>query len=301
MRYRTNGFFLTTLLYDWLIAPFVDFGFMRRAALGCILLSSSGTPLGILLMLRRMSLMGDAMAHAVLPGVATGFLLAGLSLPLMGLGGLIAGLIVALLVGLASRATHLKEDANMAAFYLIALALGVMLISLHGSSIDLIHLLFGTVLAIDALSLRYIAAATSVTLILISIFYRPLIADAFDPIFLRTIVRLPALYHFLFLTLVVINLVAGFQALGTLMSVGLMMLPAASARLWTRRLGSMILCAMVIAIICSLIGLLLSFHINLPSGPSVILSLGIFYLYSLCMGRVGSIRSRYFARRHFVT
>jgi zinc/manganese transport system permease protein len=288
-----------TIFYDWLIAPFADFGFMRRAALGCILLSCSATPLGILLMLRRMSLMGDAMGHAILPGVAVGFLLAGLSLPAMGLGGLAAGLVVVLLVGAASRATQIKEDANMAAFYLIALAMGVLLISLHGSSLDLIHLLFGTLLAIDTASLRYIAGATSATLILLSIFYRPLIADAFDPIFLRTMTRHHAAYHFLFLALVVINLVAGFQALGTLMCVGLMMLPAAAARLWTQRLGSMIGCAMIIAVSCSMIGLLLSYHINLPSGPAVILSLGIFFAYSILMGRVGSIRSRYFARRHF--
>lgn len=289
------------IFYDWFIAPFADFAFMRRAAIGCLLLSCATTPLGVFLMLRRMSLTGDALAHAILPGVAAGFLFAGLSLPAMGLGGLIAGIVVALLTGFASRVTQIREDANMAAFYLMALALGVLLISLHGSSVDLIHLLFGTVLAIDEISLYYIAGVTSVTLFALAIFYRPLIADAFDPIFLKVISRHSGFYHYLFLLLVVINLVAGFQALGTLMSVGLMMLPAITARLWASRLSMMIGCAIGFATAGSMIGLLLSYHINLPSGPAIILVLGLGYLYSLFMGRIGSIRSRYFARRHFTT
>src|SRR6201996_1326624 len=119
---------------------------MRRALVACLALSIGSGPIGVLLMLRRMSLVGDAMSHAILPGAAVGFLVSGLSLPAMGLGGMVAGLAVALLSGFVSRTTVLKEDASFASFYLASLAAGVLLVSLRGSSVDLLHVLFGTIL-----------------------------------------------------------------------------------------------------------------------------------------------------------
>lgn len=121
-------------IYSIFIGPFVEYGFMRRALVASIALGLGSGPIGVLLMLRRMSLVGDAMSHAVLPGAAIGFLIAGgLSLPAMGLGGLIAGLSVAVLSGIVSRTTALKEDASFASFYLASLALGVLIVSLRGS------------------------------------------------------------------------------------------------------------------------------------------------------------------------
>src|ERR687898_1969348 len=131
------------MLYDTLIAPFVEFAFMRRALVGAIALSLGAGPIGVFLMLRRMSLVGDAMAHAILPGAALGYLVAGLSLPAMTFGGILAGSLVAISAGLVARFTALKEDASLAAFYLISLALGVTLVSLKGSNVDLLHVLFG--------------------------------------------------------------------------------------------------------------------------------------------------------------
>ena len=135
-------------MYEAIVGPFAEFGFMRRALIGCIAISVGATPVGVFLMLRRMSLTGDAMAHAILPGAAVGFMVSGLSLGAMTIGGLAAGMLVAVLTGLVSRVTSLGEDASLAAFYLISLALGVMLISIHGSNVDLMHVLFGTVLAL---------------------------------------------------------------------------------------------------------------------------------------------------------
>lgn len=128
-------------MIDLLFGPFIEFGFMRRALAGCFALSLSAPPVGVFLMLRRMSLMSDAMSHAILPGAAVGFLVAGLSLPAMTIGGLAAGLFVALLAGIVTRTTSIKEDASLAAFYLISLAAGVLLVSLRGSQIDLLHIL----------------------------------------------------------------------------------------------------------------------------------------------------------------
>lgn len=285
-------------LYTTLIAPFAEYGFMSKALLGCILLSLSSAPLGVLLMLRQMSLMGDAMAHAVLPGVAVGFLLGGASLPLMSLGGFVAGVMIAVLVGLATRSTTLKEDANLAAFYLIALSLGVLLISVKGNTVDLMHLLFGSVLAVDDASLRLMAGVSSFTLITVALFYRGLLAEAFDPVFLRSVCKRAGMFHLLFLVLVVVNLVASFQALGTLMAVGLMMLPAVASRFWAQGFAPMVLVAAGFGLFASTAGLLVSYHINVPSGPAIILSAGVIYLLSLLFGRFGSVRARYFPFKH---
>src|SRR5262247_3237917 len=119
------------MLNDIFIAPFTEFEFMRRALAGALALALGAGPIGVFLMLRRMSLMGDAMAHAILPGAAVGFLVSGLNLFAMTAGGLIAGLLVALLAGAIARATELKEDASLAAFFLISLALGVTIVSVR--------------------------------------------------------------------------------------------------------------------------------------------------------------------------
>ena len=284
--------------YELMIAPFADFGFMRRALIACMALGLGSGPIGILLMLRRMSLVGDAMSHAVLPGAAIGFLVSGLSLPAMGLGGLVAGLAVALLSGLVSRTTNLREDASFASFYLTSLALGVLIVSLRGSSIDLLHVLFGSILAIDTPALVLVSAIVSFTLIVLAIIYRPLIAECFDPGYLRAVAGHGSLYHQLFLLLVVLNLVAGFQALGTLMAVGLMMLPAAVAQLWSRHLPSLFVIAIGCAFFSGYAGLLISFGFGLASGPTIILVAASLYVASL-IGAPSGVLRRLLPQRHF--
>jgi len=278
-------------MWELVIAPFVDFGFMRRALLGCTAVAVGATPLGVFLMLRRMSLTGDAMAHAILPGAAIGYLVAGLSLGAMTIGGLIAGMAVALLSGFVTRVTALREDASLAAFYLISLALGVMIISVRGSNVDLMHVLFGSVLALDNAALILLCSIASLSLVTIALFFRPLVLECADPQFLRSVSRLSAITHFVFLTLVVLNLVGGFHALGTLMAVGIMILPAASARFWAEGIGGLITIAMSIAILCSLTGLLLSYHYSLPSGPAIILVAGFVYCVSVIFGPQGGLVS----------
>src|SRR5215831_335398 len=232
---------------------------MRRALVGCFALALGCGPIGTFLVIRRMSLMGDALSHAVLPGAALGFIIAGLSLPAMSLGGVAAGLAVALLSGLVTRLTPLREDASFAAFYLISLALGVMLVSARGSSIDLLHLLFGSILAVDNTALLLIGAIATLSLLALAVIYRPLVADCFDPDFLRVVGGHGGLVHTIFLGLVVVNLVAGFQALGTLMAVGLMMLPAAAARFWVRELWLQGAASGALALASAFVGLLLSY------------------------------------------
>ena len=285
-------------LFDALVGPFVNYGFLTRALAGAMILSVSAGPVGVFLMLRRMSLAGDALAHAVLPGAAVGFLLAGLQILPMTLGGFAAGLIVALLAGLVSRLTVQREDTSLAAFYLISLALGVMLVSLRGSSVDLMHVLFGSVLALNNDALIMIGAVATISLTALAIAWRPLFAECLDPTFLRSVSRAGPIVHFTFLGLVVLNLVGGFQALGTLLAVGLMMLPAAAARFWVRRLEALCLLAVGIGMASSYLGLLLSFHFSVPSGPAIILVAGGFYALSLVFGTRGVVRTRLTSPRH---
>jgi zinc/manganese transport system permease protein len=285
-------------LYEFMGEPFIAYGFMRRALLACLILSLSAGPIGTLLLLRRMSLVGDTLSHAIMPGVAAGFLIAGLSLPAMSLGGFLGGVIVAVLSGLVSRTTILKEDASFAGFYLIALALGVVLVSLHGSSVDLVHILFGTLLSIDGPTLIMVTAVSTGSLVILAVIWRALIVDSLDPSFLRALGGKGGLWHGIFTVLMVANLVAGFQALGTLMSIGLMMLPAAAARFWTRNAGTMALTATCIGAASSVIGLLISYHVDLPAGPMIILTAGLVHIVSLMIGPNGSLRAEYGKGRH---
>lgn len=268
-----------------LVQPFSEFAFMRRALVAVVALALGAAPLGCLLVLRRMSLMGDAMAHALLPGAAVGYIAAGLSVTAMSAGGFVAALAVALLAGAVTRRTGQREDASFAAFYLIALALGVLLISTHGSSVDLMHVLFGSVLAVDDAALILVAVVASVTLLLLALLYRPLVVESFDAQFLQSVRGSGALGHGVLLVLTVANLVGGFQAMGTLMAVGLMMLPAIAARFWVRDLEHLMALAALIAALSGWAGLLLSFHADLPSGPAIVLVAGAVYLVSLLAGR----------------
>ncbi len=286
------------MIYDFLIAPFAEFEFMRRALAGTLALALGAGPLGVFLMLRRMSLVGDAMAHAILPGAALGFLVSGLNLFAMTAGGLIAGCVVALLTGLVARMTELKEDAALATFYLLSLALGVTIVSLKGTNIDLLHVLFGSVLALDDQTLVLIAGNATLTLVVLALIYRPLVLECVDPGFMRSVSRAGAPAHLAFLGLVVTNLVSGFHALGTLLAVGIMMLPAAIGRFWARDITMMIVIAAASGAVSGYAGLLLSFHTGVPSGPAIILVAGALYVVSVLFGQVGGLVRQALPQRH---
>jgi zinc/manganese transport system permease protein len=289
---------LIDMLYDALIAPFLEFEFMRRALAGVVALALGGAPIGVFLMLRRMSLVGDAMAHAILPGAAIGFLFSGLNLFAMTFGGLIAGFSVALLAGLVSRVTVIKEDASLAAFYLVSLAVGVTIVSMRGTNIDLLHVLFGNILALDDQTLLVIAFNATITLVVMAVIYRPLVIECVDPVFLRTVSRAGAPAHLAFLALVVVNLVNGFHALGTLLAVGLMILPAGIARFWSRDITGMMMISVASAMVSGYFGLVLSFQTKVPSGPAIILVAAVLYVLSVLFGNVSGLVRQLFPGRH---
>ena len=221
-----------------------------------------------------------------MPGAALSFWLFGLSLPALTLGGLSAGLAMAGLAAWVTRRTGLREDASLAALYPISLASGVLLLGLGGRKLDLVHLLFGSALAVDGATLNGMLLVASGSLLGLALIYRALALDSFDPLFLRSVSRFGPLAYGLFLTLVVLNLVIGFQAIGALMVVGLMMLPAAAARFWSRQLPVLLLIAALLGAVCVWLGLLLSYYANLPSGPCIILLAGAAYVFSVIAGPV---------------
>jgi zinc/manganese transport system permease protein len=275
-------------MHDLLIAPFA-LGFMRRALIGCLALSVAAPPLGVFLVLRRMSLMSDVMQHGVLPGIALGAAFAGLSVWAMGLGGVAAGLLVALLAGWLARGQGAREDSQLAGVYLIALALGVALISAQ-RGIDLTHVLFGSVLAVDNAALFAMAGVVTIVLPVLALIWRPLILESLDPGFLAAAGGKGGLWHLTFLALVVLCVVAGFVALGTLMSVGLMMLPAIGARHWSASLQGQVRTSVVLALLASVLGLLLSYHTDIPAGPAIVLTAGALWMLGLVCGPHASLR-----------
>lgn len=296
------------MIHDFLLAPIAALliepfalGFMRRALAGCIALSLAGPPLGVLLVLRRMSLTSEVLQHGVLPGVALGAVFGGwlmgtmtpdgVPLWFMGAGGFLAGLGVVMLAGVLARATGGREDSQLAGLYLLALAAGVAIISAT-RGIDLMHLLFGSVLAVDRPGLLLMAGAASVAVLGLAVVWRPLVVESFDPDFLRAMGGRGGVWHLAFMALVVLCVVAGFTALGTLMSVGLMMVPAVAARHWSDRLAGQVRAAVIVAVLASYGGLLLSFHADVPAGPAIVLVAGAQWLAGLLLGRHASLRAR---------
>jgi zinc/manganese transport system permease protein len=269
---------ISTLTF--LFGPFAGFGFMRMALAACIALALASGPIGILLLLRRMSLDSDVLSHAVMPGAALGFLYAGYSLAALSAGGLLTGLLVAFLTGVVARILPQRRDGALAAFYVYSLALGVTIIALRGSNLDVMHVLFGTVLAVDVGSLVLICVICSATMLIVATIYRPLSVGTFDPAFLRAVDG-RVVFEAVFLVLVILILVASFQAFGTLLAVGPLLLPATAARCWTQRAGPGIALAIVFGVVADFSGLLMSYYGNLPSGPAIVIAGGTMYVVSL--------------------
>jgi zinc/manganese transport system permease protein len=255
----------------------------------CIL-SLSACPIGVFLMLRRMSLTGDAMSHAILPGVAVASLFTGAGIAATLAGGIVAGLLVALLAATLSRTTILKEDTSLAVFYLVSLASGILLLSWHGSDDEVLHQLFGDAGAINREQLIFIGGTATLTLLGLAILWRPLLAECLDPGFLRAVDGGGAIAQHGFIALAVINLVAGFQTMGALLSMAVMMLPAIAARFWARDIERLCLASIAIGCISGITGLALAARLNLDSGPTVTLVGGMAVALSAIAGPLGPWR-----------
>ncbi len=270
-------------MFEWL-----EYDFMLRALAATSVLSFSIAPVGAFLVLRRLSLAGEAMAHAIVPGIVIGFVVAGLSVASMVVGGLAAGITVAILTSLLARFTIIREDASLASLYLIALALGIFILSASGSAVPLKSFLFGSILGIDNETLFLIGATATITLTSFALILRPLTTNTIDPVFHESQSKRPGLVVQWFMFLVVLNLLGAFKALGTLMAVGLMILPATAARYWASTLTGYLILTFVFAIASCWIGLIISYYApDVPSGPAIVLVAGGFFAASLLLAPQG--------------
>ncbi len=278
-------------IHELLIAPF-SYEFMRRGLLSAVLLGVSGGLLGCVLVLRRLALMGDALSHSLLPGIAVAWLLFGTNTAALFLGGLLAGLLTALGSALLSRLTRVKEDAAFGSLFIVFFGAGVALISKLPTRLNLGDFLFGNVLGVSGAGLGLAAAVSVVTVAAFAIFYRGIMLETFDPVFNRATGGRGGLVHLGFLALTVLNLVAAMQTMGIVLALGLFLLPAVSAYLWCDRFASMLLVAVGFALAGSVLGILLSFHAGLASGAAIVLCLGFIFVGSaLGSPRYGAMRT----------
>jgi len=267
---------------------FLQYDFMVRALIATLVLSFSIAPVGAFLVLKRLSLAGEAMAHAIVPGIVIAFVVSGLSVISMIVGGLAAGITVAALSSLVARMTIIREDASLASLYLIALALGIFILSAAGSAVPLKSFLFGSILGIDDQTLLLIGATATITLISFAFILRPLIINTIDPIFYESQSKRPSIVTQWFMFLVVLNLLGAFKALGTLMAVGLMILPATAARYWVSTITSYLILTFIFAFVSCWAGLILSFLLpDVPSGPAIVIVAGAIFFISMAISPQG--------------
>jgi zinc/manganese transport system permease protein len=271
-----------------LITEMSNYAFMRRAFVVTTILSASVAPVGAFLVLRRLSLAGEAMAHAITPGVVIGFVTAGLSVMSLLFGGLIAGLGVAVLTAYLARNTILRSDASLASLYLIALAIGIFILSAAGSAVPLKSFLFGSILGVDDASMILVSGVATVTLVTFALILRPLIMSTCDPVFFESQVKRSWIVDQGFMFLLVLNLLAAFKTLGTLMAVGLMILPATAARYWSGTITAQLGLGFIFSLLSCWLGLTLSYILpETPSGPAIVLVAGAIFVLSALFGPLG--------------
>ena len=271
-----------------LLSEMFNYAFMRRAFVVTSILSTSVAPVGAFLVLRRLSLAGEAMAHAITPGVVIGFVTAGLSVMSLLFGGLIAGLGVAVLTAYLARNTILRSDASLASLYLIALAIGIFILSSAGSAVPLKSFLFGSILGVDDASMILVGGVATVTLLTFALILRPLIMSTCDPVFFESQVKRPWIVDQGFMFLLVLNLLAAFKTLGTLMAVGLMILPATAARYWSGTITAQLGLGFIFSLLSCWLGLTLSYVLpETPSGPAIVLVAGAIFVLSALFGPLG--------------
>ena len=266
-------------LHEIFVAPFA-YEFMQRGLAAAVLLGVSGDLIGVLLVLRRLALMGDAVAHSLLPGIGLAYLVLGSSPLALFAGALFAGLLASIGSWLVTWLTRVKEEAAFAALFIVFFGAGIALVSASGSRINLSHFLFGNVLGVTTDDLWLCAAASSLTVATFLLLYRSLVLESFDPVFYRATGGRGTLLHFGVLVLTVATLVAALQAMGVVLALGLFIVPAVSAYLWTDRLGVLLALSVGAALVGAVVGLLVSFHVGIASGAAIVLVLGAWFLVS---------------------
>ncbi|MBO1198809.1 metal ABC transporter permease [Staphylococcus simiae] len=255
--------------------------FLNRALITSIIVGIVCGTVGSLIVLRGLSLMGDAMSHAVLPGVALSFLF---GIPMF-IGALITGMIASIFIGYITSSSKTKPDAAIGISFTAFLAIGIIIISLINSTTDLYHILFGNLLAITQSAFWTTIIIGLIVLLLIIIFYRPLMISTFDPTFSRMSGLNTTLIHYFIMLLLSLVTVASIQTVGIILVVALLITPASTAFLISKNLYTMMIIASLISIISSIIGLYYSYIYNIPSGATIVICTFIIYIATLSFSK----------------
>ncbi|MGL4648489.1 MAG: metal ABC transporter permease [Caldilineaceae bacterium] len=252
---------------DWLLEP-LQYSFMVRGLIAAVLVGIICPIVGSYMILRGMSFFGDALSHAILPGIVVAFLL---NLPLA-IGALVAGVIAALAIGVISQRGRVQEDTAIGIVFAGSFALGVALIStVQGYTVDLTHIMFGDVLGVSTSDLWWTAGLGALVLLVVFAFYKELLVLTFDPT-LALVLRLPArALRYLLLILIAVTIVVSLQTVGIALMLAMLVTPAAAAQLLTRRLPAMMAVAAGLGVFSNVAGLYLSFYVNIASGPAMVL------------------------------
>ncbi|MBX3012382.1 MAG: metal ABC transporter permease [Caldilineaceae bacterium] len=260
-------------MVEWLLEP-LQYGFMVRALLASLLVGVICSTLGVYVILQGMAFFGDALSHAVLPGIVLAYLL---GWPLA-VGALLMGLLVSVGIGALSHRGEIREDTAIGIIFAGSFALGVaMLSTVGGYAVDLAHILFGDVLAVSSRDLWIMLGLSAVILLAIGLFYKELLVMSFDPM-LATVMRLPTTFlRYLLLIMVALTIVVALQTVGIALVLAMLVTPAATAQLLTRRMHTMMFVAALCGMTANLIGLYLSYYVNIASGPAMVLVATLFF------------------------
>lgn len=264
-------------MINWLLEP-LSYGFMQRGLLASVMVGVVCAVIGSYVVLRGMAFLGDALAHAILPGVALAYLLGGN----LTLGALVAAIVVALLIGLFSRQGAVREDTAIGILFAAALSLGIAMISsVRTFAVDLSHILFGNVLGVSTADLWLVGGLGAVVIVAVIVFYKPLLVISFDPVLAATL-RWPAeLFRNLLLVLLALTIVVSLQTVGVGLVAAMLVTPAATANLLAKRLPVMMALAALFGALSAVIGLYLSYYANIASGAAVVLVCTGFFLATM--------------------
>lgn len=267
---------------NWLLEP-LTYEFMQRGLLASVIVGVLCAVMGTYVVLRGMAFLGDAMAHAILPGVAIAYILRGDLL----IGAGVAAVVIALSIGFFSKEGTVKEDTAIGILFAAALSLGVALIStMQTYAVDLSHILFGNVLGVSTSDLWLIGGLSLGILLIVILLFKPFLVISFDPVLAATL-RLPAeLLRNLMLVLLALTVVVSLQTVGVSLAAAMLVTPAATAYLVTRRLAPMMLVSALIGAVSSVVGLYISYYFNIVSGSSVVLTATAIFMLAFLWKRV---------------
>ncbi|MFN8648952.1 metal ABC transporter permease subunit [Streptococcus sp.] len=258
------------------IEGLMEYHFLQNALMTAIVIGVVSGAVGCFIILRSMSLMGDAISHAVLPGVALSFML-GIN---FFIGAIVFGLLASFIITFIKENSVIKGDTAIGITFSSFLALGVILIGLANSSTDLFHILFGNILAVQDSDMWLTFGVSGLVLLFVGLFFKGLLLTSFDPVLAKTMGINVNFYHYLLMGMLTLVSVTAMQSVGTILIVAMLITPAATAYLFTSSLKSMMLLASTLGALTSVLGLFLGYSFNIAAGSSIVLTSTIIFLVS---------------------